>query len=188
MGVMQVYARMTFQRRWRKWLTDNLVDRWLTAGRYYQLNLVSGDHQNPEYRIADDVRIATEAPVDFVTGVTDCRCCRPRPSSSCCGRLAVRSSFSLARRQIYIPGFLVIAAVIYALVASGSMVRHRPALRRRVREQKSIRGRAALRPHAVARERRKHRAYPRRRGGARRRRPLAQERCFARGATSVSKT
>ena len=44
--------------------------RWLTAGRYYQLNLVSGDHKNPEYRIADDVRIATEAPVDFVTGVT----------------------------------------------------------------------------------------------------------------------
>jgi hypothetical protein len=61
---------MTIQRRWRKWLTDNLVDRWLTSGRYYQLNLVSGDHQNPEYRIADDVRIATEAPVDFVTGVT----------------------------------------------------------------------------------------------------------------------
>jgi ABC-type uncharacterized transport system fused permease/ATPase subunit len=36
----------------------------------YQLNLVSGDHKNPEYRIADDVRVATEAPVDFVTGMT----------------------------------------------------------------------------------------------------------------------
>ncbi len=61
---------MTLQRRWRKWLTDTLVDRWLKSGRYYQLNLVSGDHQNPEYRIADDVRIATESPVDFVSGVT----------------------------------------------------------------------------------------------------------------------
>ena len=30
----------------------------------------SGDHENPEYRIADDVRIATESPVDFVSGVT----------------------------------------------------------------------------------------------------------------------
>src|SRR5262245_29183814 len=39
-NVGQVYARMTLQRRWRKWLTDNLVDRWLTGGRYYQLNLV----------------------------------------------------------------------------------------------------------------------------------------------------
>ena len=69
-AVAQVYARMTLQRRWRKWLTDILVDRWLKSGRYYQLNLVSGDHKNPEYRIADDVRIATESPVDFVSGVT----------------------------------------------------------------------------------------------------------------------
>ena len=60
-AVVQVYARMTLQRRWRQWLTDNLVDRWLKNGRYYQLNLVSGDHKNPEYRIADDVRIATES-------------------------------------------------------------------------------------------------------------------------------
>ena len=57
---------MTLQRRWRKWLTDGLIDRWLTSGRYYQLNLMSGDHQNPEYRIADDVRLATEAPARFL--------------------------------------------------------------------------------------------------------------------------
>src|SRR5262249_24499052 len=68
-AIVQVYARMTIQRRWRQWLTDNLVDRWLKNGRYYQLNLISGDHKNPEYRIADDVRLATESPVDFVTGV-----------------------------------------------------------------------------------------------------------------------
>ncbi len=70
LGVIQVYARMTMQRRWRAWLNDALVDRWLTNGRYYQLNLVGGDHENPEYRIADDVRVATEAPVDFASGVT----------------------------------------------------------------------------------------------------------------------
>ena len=57
-----VFARMTMQRRWRAWLSSHLFDRWLQHGRYYQLNLISGDHQNPEYRIADDVRVATEAP------------------------------------------------------------------------------------------------------------------------------
>src|SRR5271165_2326483 len=66
----QVYVRMTTQRRWRYWLTHHLLDRWLKHGRYYQLNLVTGDHKNPEYRIADDVRLATEAPVDFAIGVT----------------------------------------------------------------------------------------------------------------------
>ena len=69
-AVTQVFARLTLQRRWRAWLNDNLVDRWISHGRYYQLNLVRGDHANPEYRIADDVRIATESPVDFVSGIT----------------------------------------------------------------------------------------------------------------------
>jgi vitamin B12/bleomycin/antimicrobial peptide transport system ATP-binding/permease protein len=67
---MQVYGRMTLGRRWRAWLNNQLVGRWLTGGRYYHLNLVNGDHQNPEFRIADDLRVATEAPVDFATGVT----------------------------------------------------------------------------------------------------------------------
>jgi hypothetical protein len=47
---------MTTQRRWRAWLTNHLLDRWLKNGRCYQLNLVTGDHKNPEYLIADDVR------------------------------------------------------------------------------------------------------------------------------------
>ena len=67
--LLQVYARMTTQRRWRAWLNNHLLDRWLKNGRYYQLNLVGGDHQNPEYRIADDVRVATEFPVEFATGL-----------------------------------------------------------------------------------------------------------------------
>jgi vitamin B12/bleomycin/antimicrobial peptide transport system ATP-binding/permease protein len=60
---------MALQRRWRVWLNDCVVDRWISHGHHYQLNHVRGDHANPEYRIADDV-VATEAPVDFVSGTT----------------------------------------------------------------------------------------------------------------------
>src|SRR5262245_34759153 len=70
LSATQVYVRMTLQRRWRAWLADHLTDRWIAHGRYYQLNLVTGDHANPEYRIADDARIATESPVDFASGIT----------------------------------------------------------------------------------------------------------------------
>src|SRR5579859_4481966 len=70
LGVAQVFARMTIQRRWRAWLTNSVVSRWLSNGRYYQLNLVGGDHANPEYRIAEDLRIATDSPVDFIAGVS----------------------------------------------------------------------------------------------------------------------
>ncbi len=120
-SIALVYARMTIQRRWRKWLTDTLVWRWLKSGRYYQLNLVSGDHQNPEFRIADDVRIATEAPVDFVSGVTSAFL-SAATFIVVLWTIGGALSFSLGGMDIAIPGFLVIAAVIYAFVASGAML------------------------------------------------------------------
>jgi putative ATP-binding cassette transporter len=120
-NVAQVYGRMTLQRTWRRWLTDTIVDRWLAAGHYYQLNLVSGEHQNPEYRIADDVRIATESPVDFFTGVL-------QAFLSAVTFIAVLWTIggaldvTIAGAPIHVPGFLVVAAVLYAVIASGSMV------------------------------------------------------------------
>jgi vitamin B12/bleomycin/antimicrobial peptide transport system ATP-binding/permease protein len=51
-------------------LNNLLLDRWLKNGRYYQLNLVGGAPKNPECRIADDIRIDTEAPIEFATGAT----------------------------------------------------------------------------------------------------------------------
>jgi vitamin B12/bleomycin/antimicrobial peptide transport system ATP-binding/permease protein len=120
-NVAQVYGRMTLQRTWRRWLTDTIIDRWLAAGRYYQLNLVSGDHENPEYRIADDVRIATESPVDFFTGVL-------QAFLSAATFIAVLWTIggaldvTVAGVPIHVPGFLVVAAVLYAAIASGSMV------------------------------------------------------------------
>ena len=106
---------MALQRRWRAWLSDNLVDRWISHGRYYQLNLVRGDHANPEYRIADDVRIATESPVDFVSGIT-------HAFLSAITFIAVlwtiggALDLNLGGMQLHVPGFLVWAAVLYAAI------------------------------------------------------------------------
>jgi len=121
LSILQVYVRMALQRRWRAWLTNSLVDRWLAHGRYYQLNLVRGDHANPEYRIADDVRIATESPVDFVSGVT-------QAFLSAAMFIVVlwtiggALDISVAGFNLHVPGFLVIAALLYAILASGSML------------------------------------------------------------------
>jgi vitamin B12/bleomycin/antimicrobial peptide transport system ATP-binding/permease protein len=120
-NVAQVYGRMTLQRLWRRWLTDSIIDCWLTSGRYYQLNLVSGDHQNPEYRIADDVRIATESPVDFVTGVLQAFL-SAATFIAVLWTLGGALDFTIGGVPLHVPGFLVIAAVLYAAVASGSMV------------------------------------------------------------------
>jgi putative ATP-binding cassette transporter len=119
-GVASVYGRMSMQRRWRAWLSDHVLDRWLKNGRYYQLNLVSGDHQNPEGRLTEDLRVSTDAPIDFAVGVTTA-------SLSALTFIAVLWTIGgaltvpLGGGEITIPGFLVIAAVLYAVIASGAM-------------------------------------------------------------------
>jgi putative ATP-binding cassette transporter len=121
LGVIQVYTRMGIQRRWRAWLTSSVISRWLKNGRYYQLNLVSGDHQNPEYRIAEDLRVATDAPIDFVTGVTSAFL-SATTFIIVLWTIGGALTLTIADATVTIPGFLVVAAVLYAVIASGSMV------------------------------------------------------------------
>jgi putative ATP-binding cassette transporter len=121
LGVLGVYARMTMQRLWRAWLTRRLLDRWLANSRYYQLNLVKGDHANPEYRLAEDLRLATEAPIDFAAGVISALLSAVT-FIFVLWTIGGALSFDVAGATITIPGFLVIAAVIYAVLASGTMV------------------------------------------------------------------
>jgi putative ATP-binding cassette transporter len=121
LAITLVYARMRAQRRWRAWLSEHITDRWLAKGRYFQLNLVSGDHQNPEGRIAEDARVATDAPIDFAAGIL----------SAVLGALTfiavlwvIGGSIKVpaGNQSITIPGFLVIAVVIYAGFSSTAMV------------------------------------------------------------------
>ncbi|WP_407157473.1 ABC transporter ATP-binding protein/permease [Bradyrhizobium sp. STM 3557] len=121
LGVAQVYARMAIQRRWRAWLTGSVITRWLTNGRYYQLNLVSGDHKNPEYRIAEDLRIATDSPVDFMSGVSSALL-SAATFIVVLWTIGGALTIHLGGTPITIPGFLVIAAVVYAAIASGSIL------------------------------------------------------------------
>ena len=121
LAIIAVYGRMTLQRYWRAWLTNHLVGRWLANGRYYQLDLVTGDHQNPEGRIADDARNATDAPVDFIVGILSSAV----TAITFIGVLwLVGGSLTLGTPEapIVIPGYLVIAAVIYAIITSTAVI------------------------------------------------------------------
>ncbi|CAN7567714.1 ABC transporter ATP-binding protein/permease [Mesorhizobium sp. LjRoot246] len=119
--VAQVYLRMTIQRRWRSWLTTAVIARWLAGGRYYQLNLVGGDHKNPEARMTEDLRIATESPVDFIAGVLNAFL---SASTFIVVLWTIGGALTLpiGGESITIPGFLVITAIIYAAITSTSMV------------------------------------------------------------------
>jgi vitamin B12/bleomycin/antimicrobial peptide transport system ATP-binding/permease protein len=119
--ISQLWARMTMQRRWREWLNKLLIDRWLTNGRYYQLNLLGSVDKNPECRIADDVRIATEAPVEFAIGTMSAVL---SAAMFIAVLWTVGGAFTvhIGGTALTIPGFLVVVAAAYAVVASGTML------------------------------------------------------------------
>ena len=121
LSLLQVLTRMTTQRRWREWLTNQVVNRWLRNGRYCQLELARDAPKNSEYRIADDIRIATESPVDFIVGIMTAVLAAATfvlVLWTVGGALTVQFD----GMAITIPGFLVFAALIYAVAASGFMV------------------------------------------------------------------
>lgn len=120
-AITVVYTRMRLQRRWRGWMSSHTIDRWLAKGRYYQLNVIEGDHKNPEYRIAEDTRVATEAPVDVVVGITSAiltACTFMGVLWSVGGNL----NWGEGESAIVIPGYLVISVVIYCIIISTAMV------------------------------------------------------------------
>jgi vitamin B12/bleomycin/antimicrobial peptide transport system ATP-binding/permease protein len=121
LAVLLVYLRMRTQRSWRFWLTNKVIDYWLANGRYFQLNLIRGDHSNPEYRIAEDLRVGTDAPVDFAVGLLQA-VLSALTFIVVLWTIGGALTIPLGGSEISIPGFLVIGAIIYAVIASGSMV------------------------------------------------------------------
>lgn len=50
---------------WRRWLTARILGSWMEDARHYQAGQIPGDHANPDGRIAEDIRVMTEAAVDL---------------------------------------------------------------------------------------------------------------------------
>jgi vitamin B12/bleomycin/antimicrobial peptide transport system ATP-binding/permease protein len=116
-----VWARMTTERLWRGWLTVRLIDSWLKNDRYRQLNDVAGDHGNPEYRIAEDARIATEAPVDFAVGLLT-SFLTVFIFADVLWTIGGTLGFPAFGQYVVVPGYLVMAVVAYAAMTTISVL------------------------------------------------------------------
>lgn len=120
--VFSVWGRMTMQRSWRAWLSTHLYGYWLGNDRYVRLNAVVGDYDTPEYRIAEDAKIATDRPIDLVNGLVTSLLNAVTFIGilwSVGGSLVVDVSGFVLK----IPGYLVIAVIVYsALLASAILL------------------------------------------------------------------
>ncbi|MDZ4843131.1 MAG: SbmA/BacA-like family transporter [Hyphomicrobium aestuarii] len=108
-----LHTRMRLQVRWRQWLSGALINRWLSDRHFYQLTIVQTEAENPEARIAEDARLATELMVDFSLGLMNALLA----SASFIGILWVVGG-SLTVLGVAIPGYMVIACVVYSAVTT----------------------------------------------------------------------
>jgi vitamin B12/bleomycin/antimicrobial peptide transport system ATP-binding/permease protein len=117
LAVLSVWARMTMQRTWRDWLSNHLYDYWLQNDRYVRLRFMAGDHQAPEFRIAEDARVATDLPIDLALGLFSALL----TAITFIGVLwSVGDSLviDLDGLMFAVPGYLVIAVIVYSILLS----------------------------------------------------------------------
>jgi vitamin B12/bleomycin/antimicrobial peptide transport system ATP-binding/permease protein len=120
-AVYQIYLQQWLQIRWRRWLTRLYLGRWLGQGTHYRMRLKGDQADNPDQRIADDIR-------QFIGNTLDI-------GISLLGSIVTLVSFvvilwnlsaatplMVGSESYNIPGYLVWAALIYAII--GTWVTH----------------------------------------------------------------
>ncbi|MBF7730613.1 ABC transporter ATP-binding protein/permease [Pseudomonas sp. N040] len=108
---LHLHVKRWLQLDWRSWLTEILLDNWLQRGHHYQLQYTPGEHDNPDGRIAEDIRIATESAIGLVHSLLY--------SLLILGSFidilqSVSGSLNIPGTDILVPGYLVILAFLYA--------------------------------------------------------------------------
>src|SRR5215813_3678009 len=114
-AVYSLYLRQILHIRWRRWLTDRFLRKWLEDQSYYRIQLHQATTDNPDQRISDDLdRFATITLAlslgllsSFVTLVSFLSILW-----TLSGALAIPLGGGAA---IDIPGYMVFAALIYAV-------------------------------------------------------------------------
>jgi len=111
--------------RWRQWLTQHYVQRWLGGRRHYAMALAGGATDNPDQRIAEDVNRFIDGG-DSGYGIYSYSIILLQKVSALVSYSIVlwdiSSAFAIPGTDIVIPGLLFWCALIYA--SSGTLVTH----------------------------------------------------------------
>jgi putative ATP-binding cassette transporter len=115
-AVYQTYLNQMLQIRWRRWLTDRYLRAWLADGAYYRMQLTAGDTDNPDQRIAEDLRL-------FVAGTLTLTIGGMRAVVTLLSFLGILWGLSGSTTLPIgagwtIPGYMVWAALLYAVVGT----------------------------------------------------------------------
>lgn len=115
--VYAAYLNQMLQIRWRSWLTTRYLKDWVGDRTYYRMQLTNSQGDNPDQRIADDLRLFVNETLDLSLGFLNASV----TFVSFVGILWALSgplSFALGGTDITIPGYMVWVALLYAGVGT----------------------------------------------------------------------
>ena len=113
----RIYVRQAVEIRWRTWLTDHLLEDWISPQACSQMESVRADADNPDQRIAEDVRNY----VASALGLSLSLLAAIATLAAFAGLLWRMSSawpVQIGGAHFEIPGFMMWVAFAYAAVAS----------------------------------------------------------------------
>jgi vitamin B12/bleomycin/antimicrobial peptide transport system ATP-binding/permease protein len=116
-AVYQLYLRQALQIRWRGWMTRQVLDRWLADRAYYRIALTDPGTDNPDQRVAEDLRMFVDNTLSLGLGLM-------RSVVSLFSFILVLWGLSgpATLFGIEIPGYMVWVALAYAVV--GTVLAH----------------------------------------------------------------
>ncbi|GLS05911.1 ABC transporter ATP-binding protein [Chitiniphilus shinanonensis] len=116
-GVYAQYLRQMLDVKWRRWMTERFNRRWLENQGYYRMQLVDRQTDNPDQRIAEDVR-------DFVSTTLGLSLGLLRSVVSFVSFVAILWAlsgplrFHFAGSDWVIEGYMLWVVILYALVGT----------------------------------------------------------------------
>jgi vitamin B12/bleomycin/antimicrobial peptide transport system ATP-binding/permease protein len=118
MAVYALYLNQMLQIRWRRWLTRHYIASWLAERTYFRLQLQSGDTDNPDQRIQDDLNQFTAYVLSLSLGLLSAVVSLASFLVILWGLSGPAAISLFGIGTIHIPAYLVWAALLYAVVGT----------------------------------------------------------------------
>jgi len=115
--VYQLYLNQWLQIRWRQWMTSQYVSRWLENANHYRMQMLGDAADNPDQRIAEDIKQFIENSLFVVVGLLGAIVSLASFVVILWG-LSAAAPLTLNGTVWNIPGYLVWAALLYAAVGT----------------------------------------------------------------------
>jgi putative ATP-binding cassette transporter len=114
LAVYQLYLNQWLQIRWRRWMTNTYLGEWLHDANHYRMQLQGDAADNPDQRIADDVKLFVERTLDIGVGLLSSVVTLASFVVILWG-LSAAAPLHIFGREFAIPGYLVWGALVYAI-------------------------------------------------------------------------